>query len=126
MWVCFDIDDVIPICPANEIPKYGEEPDVKIYQCAIELFCGGFINAIHPTSLSVKMGFCSNHKVFLQAGWYGGSSGAVYVISDHRHVGFGKAFGMHCESINISKSIQDVQDEGIISDPDAVIEEVLK
>jgi hypothetical protein len=70
------------------------------------------------------MGFCSNHKVFIQAGLFGGSSGAVYIIADDNHRGFGKAFGMHCESINSSKSIQDVKDEGIITDSDAVIEEV--
>lgn len=69
------------------------------------------------------MGFCTNHKVFLQAGLFDGSSGAVYVISDRRHRGFGKAFGMHCESINTAKTIEDVQNEGKITDPDAVIEE---
>jgi hypothetical protein len=120
----FNPNDVVPICPAAEIPTYGEEPNVKIYQCAVELFNTGFVNAIRPTSLEVKMGFCSSHKVFLQAGLFGGSSGAVYVISDYRHIGFGKAFGMHCESINAARTISDIEDEGIIIDPDAIVEEV--
>jgi hypothetical protein len=67
------------------------------------------------------MWFCSYHKVFIQAGLFGGSSGAVYIIADDNHRGFGKAF---CKSINSSKSIQDVKDEGIITDSDTVIEEV--
>ena len=120
----FDEDQVIPICPVAEIPVYGEEPNVRIYQCALDLFNGGFIDAIRPTSLTVKMGYCTNHKVFLQAGLFGGSSGAVYVIADPMHRGFGKAFGMHCESINTSKTVEDVMNEGEIVDPDAVIEEV--
>ena len=120
----FDYRDVVPICSTGEIPVYGEEPNIKIYQCAIELFNGGFLNAIRPTSLDVKMGFCTGHKVFLQAGLFGGSSGALYINADHRHRAFGKAFGMHCECINTARSIEDVQNEGFIIDPAAIIEEV--
>lgn len=120
----FDASDVVPICPESDLPAYGEEPNIKIYQCAIEIFNLGFVNAIRPTSLDVKMGFCSHHKVFLQVGLFGGSSGAVYVIADNKHRGFGKAFGMHCESINAARSIEDVQNEGMITDQDGIIEEV--
>ncbi len=120
----FDPNDVVSICPVADIPAYGEEPDVKIYQCAVELFNTGYLNAIRPTSLTVKMGFCSHHKIFLQAGLFGGSSGAVFVNADYRHKGFGKAFGMHCESINTTRTIGDVENEETIIDPDAVVEEV--
>ena len=100
-----------------------ERSQVSKFINAVELFNWGFLNAIRPTSLHAKMGFCNNHKVFLQAGLFGGSSGAVYIIADYRHIGFGKVFGMHCEGINAARSIEDVQNEGIIIDQDAITEE---
>lgn len=120
----FNPNDVVPICPVADIPAYGEEPDIKIYHCAVALFNAGYLNAIRHTSLTVKMGFCSHHKVFLQADIFGGSSGAVYLIADYRHKGFGKVFGMHCESTNTARPISDIENEEVIIDRDAIVEEV--
>jgi len=119
----FHEDDVIPICSMDElpVPVYGEEPVVKIYQCPVELFNQGFLNGIRPTSLSVKMGFCSKHKVFLQTKLFNGSGGAVFLISDPTHRGFGKAFGMHNISINNNNSSKESED--IVNDPDEAMSE---
>ncbi len=120
----FDITSAIPICTQQEVPEYGEETDVKIYHCAIDLFRSGYLSALRPTPLTCKVGFNTNHKVFIQGGLFGGSSGAVYVVSDPHHRGFGKAFGMHVQSLNSAKSKQEVIDEGLLSDSDEVMAEV--
>lgn len=121
----FDNSEVVPICPVQELPTYGEELEVKIYHAANQLFNDGFVSAIRPISLSVRYGFHSKHKVFMQAGLFGGSSGALYVISDYRHRGFGKALGMHVCSISTKRKIKDVLEDGKEdADSDEVLEEV--
>jgi hypothetical protein len=57
-----------PKNPTRSHLKYDRITQWRIFKCD------------SPMSLSVKMGFYSNHNVFLQAGLFGGSSGAVYVI----------------------------------------------
>lgn len=120
----FDINSAIPICTKQEVPKYGEETNVKIYHCAVDLFKSGYMSALRPIPFPCKVGFNTNHKVFIQGGLFGGSSGAVCVVSDPYHRGFGKAFAMHVQSLNSAKSKQEVIDEGLLTDSDEVMAEV--
>ena len=98
----FDVDQVVPVCPRDSVPKHDDEVKVKIYHCPIDLFRDGMVDVVRPCSVEHRLAMTSNHRAFVQTGLFCGSSGGLFVLMN------GNALAMHVESVSTSQSISDI------------------
>jgi hypothetical protein len=98
----FDVDQVVPVCPLDSVPKHDDEAKVKIYHCPIDLFRDGMVDIVRPCADEYRLAMTSSHRAFVKTGLFCGSSGGLYALMN------GTALAMHVESVNTSQSISDV------------------
>lgn len=95
-------EQIVEICPADDIPKDEDEAKIKIYHCPVILFVQEGTALLKPMSLESKFGSSSKHSFLCQVGLFAGSSGALVVLSN------GLAIGMHLEAVNSAMSLTDL------------------
>ena len=95
-------EQIVEICPADDIPKDEDEAKIKIYHCPVILFVQEGTALLKPMSLESKFGSSSKHSFLCQVKLFAGSSGALVVLSN------GLAIGMHLEAVNSAMSLTDL------------------
>jgi len=105
----FDAELILPICPLASLPGNGSEQTLKIYHCPLDLFNCGRVDAVAPVSEDKRFGFRTTHKVFVQGGLFGGSSGGIYAIKSNVVETNGKVLAMHTESVSTAALVEEAQ-----------------
>jgi hypothetical protein len=108
----FELDDTVPICPADKLTSVADECLFKTYYCAVEHIAN---DESHPplaaTPSESKKLFalknCENGHLWLHGGLCGGSSGGVVVNQQ------GLAVGIHIASNSSGLTVQNVKENDV-------------
>jgi hypothetical protein len=119
----FSSNLILHICPIQHIPDDHTEQLLKVYHCAVDIFNSGMVDAVKAVSIDVRLGFTTQHKVFAQGGFFGESSGGVYLINSNDHETNGKLLAMHVESVNNSRLLDEIKNDSGLTDPLEVLAE---
>ena len=108
----FELDDTVPICPADKLTSVADECLFKTYYCAVEHIAN---DESHPplaaTPSESKKLFalknCENGHLWLHGGLCGGSSGGVVVNQQ------GLAVGIHIASNSSGLTVPNVKENDV-------------
>jgi hypothetical protein len=117
----FEEGDMLPICPEAAVPEVKDEARFKTYYCPIDAISGE--QSFPPLNVSPsewKPAYALQRsrlgKMWLRGALCGRSSGGV-VIDMLR-----QAVAMHTESVNSTRTIQDVVNEHTSNNPGAPVD----
>lgn len=106
----FPDTEILPICDEsdiNDIITTGGLRKILVSHCPVSLFNSGNISGVSALDSEKDFGYFTNHKILIQNGLFGGSSGGVYTWK-------GKALAIHVESLGEAREYDEVTE----SNPD--------
>jgi hypothetical protein len=105
----FNQEDILTICPQNEIPSSRTEPDFKMYHCRVQEFLDGDFDILESVAGIGKMKAISCGRdvmhMTLPIGYVKGASGGAVIIANTKQV-----IAMHLSSTSSFKAPPDISE----------------